>query len=113
MTIDLSPEILLKMKDYSPFFQKVWLACASIPEGETRTYSWIALQIGHPKAARAVGMALGANPFVPIIPCHRVVRSDGTMGGYSGAGGVETKKRMLAQERLNFPLKSALTGAHI
>lgn len=87
-----------KWRKYSPFYQKVWTACASIPRGETRTYGWIAKQIGKPNAARAVGHALGANPFAPTIPCHRVLRSDGQMGGYSGNGGIKTKIRLLKKE---------------
>ena len=94
----ISKEIHEKMKRYSPFQQKVWLACATIPKGETRTYNWIAREIGKPGAARAVGAALGANPFAPAIPCHRVLRSDGKMGGYSGPGGIATKIKMLRKE---------------
>lgn len=91
--------ILEKMKTYSSFSQSVWSACAEIPKGETRTYGWIAQRIGKPESARAVGRALGANPFAPTIPCHRVVRSDGGLGGYSGAGGIKTKRRLLEQEK--------------
>lgn len=91
--------IAVKMKQYSPFSQAVWRACAAIPRGETRTYGWIAERIGKPDASRAVGRALGANPFAPTIPCHRVVRSDGSLGGYSGAGGLKTKRRLLEQEK--------------
>ena len=56
------------------------------PRGETRTYTQIAVQIGHPNSARAVANACGQNPYPPIVPCHRVVRSDGSLGGYSGEG---------------------------
>ena len=90
--------ILKKMEKYPSFYKKVWLECARIPKGETRTYGWIAEKIGHPKAARAVGQALAKNPFAPDIPCHRVVRGDGSLGGYSGQGGLTTKRRMLEQE---------------
>lgn len=92
-------DVLEKMKRYSPFSQAVWRACAEIPKGETRTYGWIAERIGKPDAARAVGRALGANPFAPTIPCHRVVRSDGGLGGYSGVGGLKTKRQLLEQEK--------------
>src|ERR1700687_1306084 len=88
-------EVLQKMKPYPAFYQKVWKACAGIPRGQTRTYGWIAEKIGNPRAARAVGQALGANPFAPIVPCHRVVGSNGHLVGYSGPGGIRQKKRLL------------------
>lgn len=91
-------DIKEKMSKYSKFYQKVWSACYQIPEGMTETYGSLAKKIGHPGAARAVGSALGANPFAPIIPCHRVIRSDGKMGGYSGPGGIKTKVQMLTKE---------------
>ncbi len=95
----ITREIISRMRNYSPFYQSVWKACASIPKGETRTYGWIAKAIGHPKAARAVGRALGANPFAPEIPCHRVVGANGQMTGYSGRGGIAQKRRMLTKEK--------------
>lgn len=96
--MSLPPKILKAMSAHPPFRRAVWLACAEIPRGEVRTYGWIARRIGKPGAARAVGAALGANPFAPIVPCHRVVRSDGGLGGYSGRGGLATKRRLLAKE---------------
>ena len=95
----IQPKILEGIKKYPKFYQKVWLLCAKIPRGETRTYGWMAKKIGHPGAARAVGLALAKNPFAPAIPCHRVIRSDGAMGGYSAPGGVKKKSRMLDAER--------------
>ncbi|OVE77092.1 6-O-methylguanine DNA methyltransferase [bacterium F11] len=86
------------MATYSPFSQKVWRTCAQIPKGETRTYQWIARKIGKPEAARAVGYALKMNPFAPAVPCHRIIRSDGSMGGYSGSGGIQEKLRLLRRE---------------
>ena len=91
------------MAEHPPFegteFQvKVWNAMKEIPRGEIRTYTEIAVQIGHPNSARAVANACGQNPYPPIVPCHRVVRSDGSLGGYSGVGGVETKRRLLSEE---------------
>ena len=91
--------IAKQLKNYSPFYRRVWTACAEIPRGETRTYGWVAKRIGHPKAARAVGRALGANPFAPIIPCHRVVGANGQLTGYSGPGGIARKRRLLLSER--------------
>ena len=82
----------------TPFQQAVLAACAKIPKGQTRTYSQIAREIGRPNAARAVGNALGKNPVAPIIPCHRVVRSDGKLGGYSAKGGQAKKRLLLKQE---------------
>ncbi len=86
------------MKWHSDFYQAVWNACMEIPKGEVRTYGWIAKRIGKPQAARAVGMALGKNPFAPTVPCHRVVGADGRMTGYSGPGGIAQKRRMLRAE---------------
>ena len=87
-----------KLKIFPRFQQRVWLACADIPAGQTRTYRWIAQKIGSPNASRAVGTALSRNPFAPLIPCHRVVRSDGGMGGYSGPGGIKQKLALLKKE---------------
>ena len=78
------------------FQEAVWQELRKIPEGETRSYSDIAAAIGRPKAVRAVGSANGANHVAVLIPCHRVVRSDGTMGGY--AYGLEIKQRLLEKE---------------
>ena len=97
--MNIPSDIRLKMKTYSPFYQKVWSACARIPRGQTRTYGWVARSIGHPKAARAVGQALAANPFAPTIPCHRVVGSDGKLTGYSGTGGLRQKQQLLDKEK--------------
>ena len=94
----LPKSILDAMEGHSPFRRAVWKACAEIPKGEVRTYGWIAGRIGKPGAARAVGAALGKNPFAPTVPCHRVVGADGRMTGYSGKGGVARKRRMLLAE---------------
>ena len=97
-TKTLPRQIIEKLKDLSPFAQKVYRACASIPKGQTRTYGQLAKMIGQPKAARAVGSALAKNPFVPIVPCHRVVPSAGGLGLYSGVGGAATKRKLLLKE---------------
>ncbi len=81
------------------FQKRAWEAARSIPRGETRSYGWIARSIGSPGAARAVGQAMRANPTPFIVPCHRVVGSNGTMRGYGGPDGVDMKARLLAMER--------------
>lgn len=80
------------------FQKKVWRALTQIPRGKTITYKELAKKVGRPKAVRAVANAVGANPCAPYIPCHRVVRSDGTLGGYSGRGGIKTKIKLLEKE---------------
>lgn len=82
--------------DGTPFRQEVWRALEAIPHGATRSYAQIAAQVGRPRACRAVGAANHRNPLPILIPCHRVVGSDGTLTGY--AGGVDTKRRLLALE---------------
>ena len=81
----------------SVFEQQVYRAVARIPRGQTRSYQWVAQRVGRPQAARAVGNALNKNPFAPRIPCHRVIRGDGSLGGF--AGGPAKKRRLLARER--------------
>lgn len=85
----------------SDFQRQVWQTLRSIPYGETRTYGQIAEQIGRRRAARAVGMANNRNPIAILIPCHRVIGSDGSMTGY--AAGIAVKERLLALERRNTP----------
>ena len=80
------------------FQLKVWKYLKSIPRGELRTYSQVAIAIKKPKAVRAVANAIGKNPYAPKIPCHRVIRSDGSLGGYSGKGGINTKRKLLKLE---------------
>ena len=80
------------------FQKKVWEEILKIPKGQTRTYKDIALSIGSPKSYRAVANACGKNPLPVTIPCHRVVKSDGSIGGYSAKGGVKKKKILLSGE---------------
>ena len=80
------------------FQKKVWNYIKSIKKGSLKTYKEVAIGINRPKSARAVANAVGKNPFAPKIPCHRVIRSDGSLGGYSGKGGVKTKKLLLKRE---------------
>lgn len=82
----------------TPFQKRVWHALCDIKKGEVMTYAQLAKKIGKPRAIRAVANAVGANPLAPHVPCHRVVRSDGMLGGYSGAGGVKTKRALLKKE---------------
>ena len=81
------------------FEVKVWKEISKIPYGETRTYKDLAIAIGKPDSARAVANACGKNPYPLTIPCHRVIRTDGKLGGYSGKGGIKTKKKLLKQEQ--------------
>tara|TARA_Y100001970_G_C13823164_1_gene645924 strand:- start:397 stop:672 length:276 start_codon:yes stop_codon:yes gene_type:complete len=77
---------------------KVWKYLKTIKKGQVKTYLDVAKGINKPKAARAVANAIGKNPYSPKIPCHRVIRSNGNIGGYSGPGGVKTKKKLLKSE---------------
>jgi methylated-DNA-[protein]-cysteine S-methyltransferase len=88
--LDLAPE-------GTPFQRRVWSALQEIPYGETRSYLDIARSIGSPKAVRAVGGANGRNPIAVVIPCHRVIAADGTLGGYGG--GLDRKRLLLDLER--------------
>lgn len=86
-------------KESTPFQRKVYEALLKIPRGQVRTYAQVARMIGKPNAARAVGQALKRNRWAPEIPCHRVIASDGTLGGYSAPGGVDAKRSLLQRER--------------
>ena len=83
----------------TPFARKVLGACRKVPQGRTTTYRALAEQVGQPRAARAVGGVMAANPIPLIVPCHRVLRSDGGLGGFSGPGGNATKLRLLEHEK--------------
>ena len=87
----------IKFIEGTAFDHKVWRALSRIPYGETRSYRWIAEYAGSPKAARAAGQALKKNPLPIILPCHRIISSDGSLGGYSG--GLEVKKWLLGHEK--------------
>ena len=79
---------------------KVWKYLKTIPKGRVKTYKQVALGIKNPKSARAVANACARNPYAPKIPCHRVIRSDGALGGYSGRGGIKEKLRLLRSEKV-------------
>lgn len=78
----------------------VWKELLKIPKGKTKTYKEIAVAIGRPKSSRAVANACAQNPYAPDVPCHRVVRSDGSLGGYSAKGGIERKRQLLEMESM-------------
>ena len=80
------------------FQLKVWKYLKTIPRGKVKTYKEVAIAIKRPNSARAVANACAYNPYSPNVPCHRVIRSDGTLGGFSGVGGIKTKKKMLKIE---------------
>jgi len=88
--------LALDLPDSSSFRLKVWRTLQTIPYGRVRSYGWVARKLGQPRAARAVGAACGANPLPLVVPCHRVVAGDGSLGGFSG--GLPVKKRLLRLE---------------
>ena len=92
-------EIALDMNDVPAFHRRVYEAARRIGPGRTCTYGELAESLGEPGAARAVGQALGANPYAIIVPCHRVLAAGGRSGGFSAPGGVDTKRRLLEIER--------------
>ena len=92
---------MCKLLKGTKFQLKVWDYLKKIPRGSVKTYSQVAKSIGKPLAVRAVANAIGKNPYAPKIPCHRVIRSDGTLGGYSGKGGVKTKRLLLKKEGIS------------
>ena len=98
----LAQDILLDWSGSTSFSRRVWQAAQSIPWGEVRTYQWLGLYLEKPRSYRAVGSALGKNPFPLIVPCHRVIRTDGTLGGFSAPTGIRLKRTMLEMEGLHF-----------
>ena len=93
---------LLETVDGTNFQIQVWSEISKIPFGKPKTYKEIAVSIGKPNSARAVANACGKNPYPIDIPCHRVIRSDGNIGGYSGDGGVKKKMQLLKSENFKF-----------
>ena len=83
------------------FQLQVWEYLKTIPKGSVKTYKEVAIALKKPKSVRAVANACGKNPYAPKIPCHRVIRSDGGLGGYSGRGGIKTKLRLLRSEKVD------------
>ena len=88
----------MKKLNGTKFQITVWEEIKKIPKGQTKTYKDIALALKKPKSSRAVANACGKNPLLIEIPCHRVIRSDGKLGGYSGKGGMKQKRKLLKEE---------------
>ena len=89
-------DVPLDVEGVTPFILSAWQACVRIPKGETRSYGWLAAEAGSPMAARAAGQAMARNRFPPLVPCHRVIGSTGSLHGYGG--GLELKARLLEAE---------------
>ncbi|MEK6719628.1 MAG: methylated-DNA--[protein]-cysteine S-methyltransferase [Chloroflexota bacterium] len=112
MSGDRRVRIALDLRGRGDFERQVWLKALEIPSGEVRPYGWIAAEIGRPRAVRAVGSALGHNPVPLIVPCHRVVRGDGTIGQYS-LGGPANKRAILAAEGVDPDALEAMARAGV
>jgi AraC family transcriptional regulator of adaptative response/methylated-DNA-[protein]-cysteine methyltransferase len=104
-TPEAAPELPIDVRG-TAFQEAVWRELRKIPLGETRSYADIARAVGDPNATRAVGTANGSNPVAVLVPCHRVIRSDGTLGGY--AGGLDRKRKLLDAEGANWQEQSVL-----
>ncbi|HSR49008.1 MAG TPA: methylated-DNA--[protein]-cysteine S-methyltransferase [Anaerolineales bacterium] len=91
------------LRHVTPFQREVLTAAQAVPRGQVVTYGQIARRIGRPRATRAIGQALGSNPIPIVVPCHRVLAADGSLGGYSGRGGTRTKRRLLQLEGAALP----------
>jgi len=96
--VNFSPDIPVVLDGLSGFSREVLTACREIEFGQRITYSGLAKRTGRPAASRAVGNAMARNPLPLIIPCHRVLRTDGKMGGFSAPGGISLKKKLLTLE---------------
>jgi methylated-DNA-[protein]-cysteine S-methyltransferase len=101
-TRDDLADLPLALEGVPEFHRRVYEVARAIPPGEVLTYGEVARRLGEPGAARAVGQALGKNPFAPVVPCHRVLAAGGRSGGFSAEGGADTKLRMLEIERARF-----------
>jgi O-6-methylguanine DNA methyltransferase len=93
-------EFPVDLSSGTSFQQRIWSVVQRIPYGQIRTYRWIGMETGRPEATRAIGRAVGANPIPLLIPCHRVVGSDGSLVGFSATGGIGLKLKMLHLERV-------------
>lgn len=99
---DTLEDVPLDMEAVPEFNRRVYAVARAIPPGRTLTYGEVAQRLGEPGASRAVGQALGHNPFAPVVPCHRVLAAGGRSGGFSAEGGAVTKLKMLEIERAQF-----------
>ncbi|HSV48525.1 MAG TPA: MGMT family protein, partial [Ramlibacter sp.] len=104
-------DLPLDMAGVPEFHQRVYAIARAIPPGRTLTYGEVAAQLGEPGAARAVGQALGHNPFAPVVPCHRILAAGNRSGGFSAHGSTDTKLRMLETERARFGAQPGLFDA--
>lgn len=109
---DRRAALTFDLRGVTPFVREALLKAREIPHGEVRPYSWVAREIGHPRAVRAVGTAMARNPIPLFIPCHRVVRADGHLGAY-GLGGPESKRRILSAEGVDIAEVEALADAGV
>ena len=91
-------DVRIELVDVPEFDRAVYAIARTVPPGEVLTYGAVARRLGRPGAAQAVGRALGRNPVPLVVPCHRIVAADGRLGGFSAAGGVVTKRRLLEIE---------------
>ncbi len=104
-------EVELDMTHVPPFHRRVYQVARTIAPGSTRSYGQIAKRLGVPGAARAVGQALGRNPFAIVVPCHRVLASNGKLCGFSANGGIATKARLLTIEGASAATNTRATAA--
>jgi len=98
-SVNFSPNIPLALDGFSQFAVSVLTACRDVSFGRTITYALLAQKVGKPTAARAVGRVMAKNPLPLIIPCHRVIRTNGTLGGFSAPGGIPLKRKLLSHEK--------------
>jgi methylated-DNA-[protein]-cysteine S-methyltransferase len=110
--VDFSTETAVDLGSMGNFDKTVLQACAKIKPGHTMTYGQLSRTIGYPNAARAVGNALARNPIPLIIPCHRVLRSDGGLGGFSAIGATELKQRLLDLEQSHSRITTVCAGSY-
>ncbi len=102
-----------KQKQLTTFQWKVLSVTSTIPLGETRSYQWVAQKVGSPKAVRAVGQALRRNPYPVIIPCHRVIHTDGSLGGYAGGSGERKAVLLKTEHKIAAEMTKSVESARV